>query len=105
MGLPPCLKSLRPYLQHSKQVGNFDPLMAYYCRYYAVQLGTEIIANNPTPEAKTSLIIILEKLENDKKGLLDKLKDPEMKAPYVINFANKIFDKANLEDIECKANK
>lgn len=33
MDLPNSLKSLRPYLQHAKQVGNHEPLIAYYCEW------------------------------------------------------------------------
>mgnify|MGYP005992898935 CR=1 FL=1 len=72
-------------------------------RYYAVQKGMEILAQQSTPETKTAVIGLLEKLETDKKALQDKLKDPENQAPHVINFANKIFDKANTDDREGKA--
>lgn len=74
-------------------------------RYHAVQLGMEILQSTPSPETKNALLSLLEKLESEKKALLEKLKQPENKAPYVINFANKIFDKANKEDREGNASK
>lgn len=74
-------------------------------RYYAVQLGTEVMQKEPSPETRNALIALLEKLEGEKKILTDKLKDPNMKAPYVLEFANKIFDKADTEDQEGKASK
>ena len=74
-------------------------------RYYAVQMGTEIMQKEPSPETRNALIALLEKLEGEKKTLADKLKDPNMKAPYVLEFANKIYDKAEAEDQDGKANK
>ena len=67
-------------------------------RYYAVQMGTEILSQSTDPEVKNTLIALLGKLEQDKKQLLDRLKDPENRAPYVTNFAMQIFDKADAED-------
>ena len=49
---------------------------------------------------KNTLLILLDKLEEEKKALVDKLKLPEMKAPYVLEFTDKIFDKADKEDRE-----
>jgi len=105
MDLPPSLKSLRPYLQHAKQVGNFEPLIAYYCRYYAVQLGTEILSQDSSPDVKNTVITLLDKLEQEKRQLIERLRDPENGAPYVTNFALQIFDKADTEDQEGKATK
>lgn len=82
-----------------------EPCKTNQGRYHAVQLGMEVLQNSQSPETKHALLSLLEKLEAEKKNLLDKLKQPENQAPYVINFTNKIFDKANKEDREGNANK
>lgn len=33
MDLPASLKHLAPFLQHAKQIGLHEPLMAYYCKF------------------------------------------------------------------------
>lgn len=40
MELPDSLKALRPYLQHARQVGGFEPLVAYYCEFGKVQFSS-----------------------------------------------------------------
>jgi hypothetical protein len=63
------------------------------------------MTKEPTPETRNALIALLEKLEADKKVLGAKPRDPAMQAPYVTDFANKVFDMAEVEDQEGKANK
>jgi len=74
-------------------------------RYYAVQLGTEILSQDSSPDVKNTVITLLDKLEQEKRQLIEKLRDPENGAPYVTNFALQIFDKADTEDQEGKATK
>jgi len=102
MDLPPELKCVKPFLQHAQQVGNFDPVIAYHCRHYAAQLGSEQYRQNPTPDIKMALLSLLERLEKDKKALGDQLDAPENHAPRVREYALKIFEKAVAED--CQGN-
>ena len=89
------------------------PLFSYFFyfffiilgRYYAVQLGTEILSQDSSPDVKNTVITLLDKLEQEKRQLIERLRDPENGAPYVTNFALQIFDKADTEDQEGKATK
>mmetsp|Transcript_33149 Transcript_33149/g.51403 ORF Transcript_33149/g.51403 Transcript_33149/m.51403 type:complete len:502 (+) Transcript_33149:3-1508(+) len=94
--VPPSLKALKPYLQHAKQTQKVDPLIAYYCKYYAATLGIE--ANPTDPQDKKFLYSLLDQLEAEKQPIKGLLSDPENQAPYVTRFCTKIFDKADSED-------
>ena len=40
--LPPALKSIAPFLQHTHELKSRDPIMAYWCAYYAAQVGISL---------------------------------------------------------------
>lgn len=68
----------------------------YKGKYYAATLG--IGANPSDPSDKSFLLQLLDQLEKEKAPLRERLSDPQNQAPYVINFASKIFFKADEED-------
>ena len=67
-------------------------------RCYAVQLGIEQNKQTPHPDNKNTLIALLDRLESDKNELGNRIEQEESKYPYVKQFANKIFDKADSDD-------
>lgn len=54
------LKKISPFLNHAKTLENADPIMSYFCRYYAVQEGIKL---KPDPETKKILFSEMDKLE------------------------------------------
>lgn len=59
---PPSLKPLGPYLQRYAELTKADPVMSYWCLYYAAQQGIAAKAAQDK-ESKTFLILLLDKLE------------------------------------------
>ncbi|KAF8922023.1 hypothetical protein CPB85DRAFT_1465040 [Mucidula mucida] len=37
--IPPALKSVTPYLQRADELKGKEPIMSYWCTYYAAQVG------------------------------------------------------------------
>eukprot|EP01114_Cavostelium_apophysatum_P008280 TRINITY_DN2065_c0_g1_i2.p1 TRINITY_DN2065_c0_g1~~TRINITY_DN2065_c0_g1_i2.p1 ORF type:complete len:368 (-),score=75.81 TRINITY_DN2065_c0_g1_i2:57-1160(-) len=95
---PPSMKPTAPFLVHAQQLEKVDPVMSYYCRYYAVQQGIKLRTANPDNESKKFLISIMDKLEAQKQSLGAKLEEPNMGEPYVQRFALRVFGMADDED-------
>jgi vacuolar protein sorting-associated protein VTA1 len=99
LSVPPLLKPVTPYIKHSQQLEKHDSLMAYYCRYYAAQLGIKLRQGQPGDAAvKKYLHILLDQLEADKKKIGTLLDEEAMQKDYVEGFALKVFDIADNED-------
>ncbi|OBZ78686.1 Vacuolar protein sorting-associated protein VTA1 [Grifola frondosa] len=96
--VPPELKSISPYLQRADELTSRDPVMAYWCTYYAAQIGIARKAKDPA--ARTFLFALLGALENMKKdvGANDAIDDESASSAYVENFALKVFAMADNED-------
>jgi vacuolar protein sorting-associated protein VTA1 len=95
---PNSLKPILPYLQRAIDFENKAPLVAFYCRTYAVQLGIELIKqpNIPDREQATNYVIdVMNKLERDKQVLHP---NAEEGRATVELFALKIFKKADDQD-------
>ncbi|CAG8556622.1 1103_t:CDS:2 [Paraglomus brasilianum] len=103
--LPEELKFLNPYLQRATELDKREPVIAYYCRYYAAQRA---IANGTkTPESNAFLNKLLDLLEAEKKSLAgnEALTNDIAGSAYVENFALKIFINADNEDRLGKASR
>lgn len=103
--MPGILAKLGPFIKHAEQLENRDPIMSYYCRYYAVQEGIKMRASNPDEESKKVLLELMDQLEKQKERLADKVEDPEKGEIYVQNFALRVFKMADDEDRAGLANK
>lgn len=99
MQVPASLKAITPYLKHAAQVARADPLLAYYCRFYAVQKGIQVRSTNPDEENKRFLVGLMDSLANEKIPLANQLAlDTEEQSEYVQKIAFRAFLMADNED-------
>ncbi|OAY85199.1 Protein MAMMALIAN LYST-INTERACTING PROTEIN 5 [Ananas comosus] len=87
-------KLLLPYLQRADELQKHEPLVAYYCRLYAMERGLKIPQKERTKTTNALLISLMNQLEKDKKSL--KL-GPEDNL-YIEGFASNVFAKADKQD-------
>ncbi|CAK7324579.1 unnamed protein product [Dovyalis caffra] len=87
-------KLLLPYLQRADELQKHEPLVAYYCRLYAMEKGLKIPQNERTKTTNSLLVSLMNQLEKDKKSL--KL-GPEDNL-YLEGFALNVFGKADKQD-------
>ncbi|KAI0080324.1 DUF605-domain-containing protein [Panus rudis PR-1116 ss-1] len=101
--VPPELKPIVPYLQRAEEVKAQEPVVAYWCAYYAAQIGISMKAKGPA--ASHFLLQLLDTLENMKKeiGPNDAIDEDSVGSAYVENFALKVFARADNEDRNGKA--
>ena len=108
LGLPPVtpeLKSINPYLQRADELKSQDPIMAYWCAYYAAQVGISLKAkSNPSRDVLFSLLGVLEHLKKDI-GPNDAIDMEAASSAYVENFALRVFTMADNEDRSGGANR
>ncbi|KAL6179725.1 hypothetical protein ACLB2K_046397 [Fragaria x ananassa] len=87
-------KLLLPYLQRADELQKHEPLVAYYCRLYAMERGLKIPQNERTKTTNSLLISLMKQLEKDKKSLE---LGPEDNL-YLEGFALNVFGKADKQD-------
>lgn len=87
-------KLLLPYLQRADELQKHEPLVAYYCRLYAMERGLKIPQSDRTKTTNSLLVSLMKQLEKDKKttqvGPEDNL--------YLEGFALNVFGKADKQD-------
>eukprot|EP00755_Sulcionema_specki_P024404 Sspe_Gene.14906::Locus_5172_Transcript_1_1_Confidence_1.000_Length_1006::g.14906::m.14906/K12199/VTA1, LIP5; vacuolar protein sorting-associated protein VTA1 len=70
---PPSLKALQPYLIRAHDFAAKSPLIAYFCKAYAIQLGIPLLQNitdqEESGEASKFLMQLMDLLEEEKKQL------------------------------------
>ncbi|KAG6380887.1 Vta1 like-domain-containing protein [Boletus reticuloceps] len=101
LGLPPVsvgLKSIAPYLHRAEELVEREPVVAYWCAYYAAQLGISLKTQDTN--SHKLLLGLLDALERLKKeiGPDDTIDIEPASAAYVENFALKVFKSADDED-------
>lgn len=106
LSIPADLKKINPYIRRAeeldKDTNNAESrLVAYYCRQFAVHVGIPLAASSS--KAKECLGRILEDLEKEK-AAMDNFSKEEAKF-LCAQFANRIFNKANEEDMNGTATK
>lgn len=99
--LPPCPASLRAiqhYLKTASEHDNRDPVVSYWCRLYALQMGLKI--DRKSDEAKALLTALMDWLETQKKTLADnEAISHELAAQaHIENYALKLFLYADSQD-------
>jgi len=101
LGLPsvsPALKSIAPFLQRADELKDKEPIVAYWCLYYAAQNGIALKAkDNASRTLLLDILATLEKMKNDV-GPNDAIDIEAASAAYVENFAVKVFAIADNED-------
>lgn len=106
LAIPNELKKIQPVVRRAEEldrdkVNPESRIVAYYCRQYAVHMGIPLAGSSAG--AKTCLGHLLEQLEGEKEAM-DQFTREEA-AFLCRKFATDIFDKADFEDREGKANK
>ncbi|XP_060609455.1 vacuolar protein sorting-associated protein VTA1 homolog isoform X1 [Anolis sagrei] len=96
--LPPPLKAIQHFLRTAQEVEKREPVVAYYCRLYAMQTGMKIDSKNP--ECRKFLCKLMDQLEAMKKQLGDNeaVTQEIVGCAHVENYALKMFLYADNED-------
>ncbi|KAJ1921197.1 hypothetical protein H4219_000796 [Mycoemilia scoparia] len=107
--IPPKLNSIKPYLLRAKEIYDREPVIAYFCKYYATKLAIQ--GDNKDEEVLQFISSLLDDVEKTKTTLdgdpkwQEIIKDNNTAATYFENFALKIFARADTEDRDGKATK
>ncbi|XP_059211908.1 vacuolar protein sorting-associated protein VTA1 homolog isoform X2 [Centropristis striata] len=98
MALPPQLKAIQHYLRTAQEHEKRDPVVAYYCRLYAMQTGMKL--DSKTPECRKFLVKLMDQLETMKKDLgeNDSISQEVVGNAHIENYALKMFLYADNED-------
>lgn len=98
MALPPQLKSIQHYLRSAQEHEKREPVVAYYCRLYAMQTGMKL--DSKTPECRVFLVKLMDQLEMMKTALSDNesITQEVVGNAHVENYALKMFLYADNED-------
>ncbi|KAJ6845200.1 MAMMALIAN LYST-INTERACTING PROTEIN 5-like protein [Iris pallida] len=91
---PEPAKLLLPFLQRADELQKHEPLVAYYCRLYAMERGLRIPPKERTKTTNALLVSLMNQLEKDKKSIN---LGPEDNL-YVEGFASSVFTKADKQD-------
>ncbi|CAL1538526.1 unnamed protein product [Lymnaea stagnalis] len=101
-GLPPVPANLKgaiqKYLRIATEHDKRDPVIAYYCRLYAMQQG--MLIDKTSPEARQFLVALMDFLEKSKGQLKDEqaVHNEICGQAHVENYALKLFLYADTED-------
>ncbi|XP_023553360.1 protein HOMOLOG OF MAMMALIAN LYST-INTERACTING PROTEIN 5-like [Cucurbita pepo subsp. pepo] len=87
-------KLLLPYLQRADELQKHEPLVAYYCRLYAMERGLRIPQGERTKTTNALLVSLMNQLEKDKKSLSLGPDD----SLHLEGFALSVFAKADKQD-------
>ncbi|GJP34656.1 hypothetical protein CLOM_g19071 [Closterium sp. NIES-68] len=87
-------KALVPFLQRADELQKHDPLVAYYCRLYAMDKGLKVPGKERSKEVNALLVSIMGRLEKDKAALQLSPDD----GLHVEGFAQRVFSKADKQD-------
>ncbi|XP_074345926.1 protein HOMOLOG OF MAMMALIAN LYST-INTERACTING PROTEIN 5-like isoform X2 [Apium graveolens] len=94
-------KLLLPFLQRADELHVHDPLVAYYCRLYAMERGLKIPQTERTKTTNALLVSLIKQLEKDKKSL-ELTPDDSL---HIEGFALNVFAKADKQDRAGRADK
>ncbi|KAA0708424.1 Vacuolar protein sorting-associated protein VTA1 -like protein [Triplophysa tibetana] len=98
MAAPPQLKAIHHHLRTAQEHEGRDPVVAYYCRLYAMQTGMKI--DSKTPECRKFLVKLMDQLEKMKNELSDheSISQEVVGNAHIENYALKMFLYADNED-------
>ncbi|XP_029966297.1 vacuolar protein sorting-associated protein VTA1 homolog isoform X3 [Salarias fasciatus] len=98
MALPAPLKAIQHHLRTAQEHEKRDPVVAYYCRLYAMQTGMKL--DSKTPECRKFLVKLMDQLESMKKELgdNDSINQEVVGNAHIENYALKMFLYADNED-------
>ncbi|XP_072369886.1 vacuolar protein sorting-associated protein VTA1 homolog isoform X1 [Scyliorhinus torazame] len=95
---PPQFKPIQHHLRTAQEHEKRDPVVAYFCRLYAMQSGMKI--DSKTPECRKFLVKLMDQLEIMKSQLVDNesITQDVVGNAHVENYAYKMFLYADTED-------
>jgi vacuolar protein sorting-associated protein VTA1 len=95
---PAAFKPIQHYLKTAIEHDKRDPVVAYYCRLYALQKAMEI--DRKAPESRNFLTALMNLLEQTKKQLKDQeaIQNEVVGQAHLENYAIKLFFYADNED-------
>ncbi|XP_056284431.1 vacuolar protein sorting-associated protein VTA1 homolog [Pseudoliparis swirei] len=98
MALPAQLRAIQHHLRTAAEHEQRDPVVAYYCRLYAMQTGMRL--DSKTPECRKFLVKLMDQLETMKKELgdNDSIGQEVVGNAHIENYALKMFLYADTED-------
>ncbi|KAM9355177.1 vacuolar protein sorting-associated protein VTA1 homolog isoform 2-T2 [Pholidichthys leucotaenia] len=98
MALPAPFKPIQHHLRTAQEHEKRDPVVAYYCRLYAMQTGMKL--DSKTPECRKFLVKLMDQLETMKKELSDNesISQEVVGNAHIENYALKLFLYADNED-------
>ncbi|XP_022593710.1 vacuolar protein sorting-associated protein VTA1 homolog isoform X2 [Seriola lalandi dorsalis] len=98
MALPAQLKPIQHHLRTAQEHDKRDPVVAYYCRLFAMQTGMKL--DSKTPECRKFLVKLMDQLESMKKELSDNdsISQEVVGNAHIENYALKMFIYADNED-------
>ncbi|CAG9537763.1 unnamed protein product [Cercopithifilaria johnstoni] len=98
MQVPQSLRSIAHYVKIGAENADRDPIIHYWCLFYAVQTGMDI--DKKSPEALQYLTSLLSTLEDMKKKLSGReaLTQDLVAQAHIENFAMKLFEYADKND-------
>lgn len=96
--VPASLKAIAHYLKTAQEHDTRDPIVSYWCRLYALQLGLKI--NSQGVEERKFLIYVMDWLETTKKANADNesITHEVAAQAYLENYALKLFLYADKQD-------
>ncbi|KAJ2784729.1 hypothetical protein H4R18_000944 [Coemansia javaensis] len=102
--LPDELRHIQPYLQRGQEVAAADPVVAYFCKYYAAR---QAIAVGAAGAAEQFVAALLDELEAGKAQLqgAPAMANDEAAARHCTVFALRIFARADTKDREARTDK
>ena len=99
MQVPTQLSNITPFLSRASELHSREPIISYYCTFYAAQLA---ISSSKSSECQTFLMTLLDDLEKEKLILNQQYPDimdnDLVGFAHVSNFAFKVFMTADNED-------
>ncbi|BGP39094.1 hypothetical protein JCM10450v2_003046 [Rhodotorula kratochvilovae] len=101
--VPHDLKAVAPYLARAHELAKAEPVIAYWCTFYALQQAMSL--GSKDPESQGFLLGLMDKLEEAKAANLqnEAFTDDVAASAYVENFGLKLFSQADNEDRKGKA--
>ncbi|XP_060770217.1 vacuolar protein sorting-associated protein VTA1 homolog isoform X2 [Neoarius graeffei] len=98
MAVPPQLKAIQHHYKTALEHDKRDPVVAYYCRLYAMQTGMKL--DSKTPECRKFLVKLMDQLEMMKKELStnESISQEIVGNAHIENYALKMFLYADNED-------
>ena len=99
--IPRSLKPIKAFLARAEEIDRDrtkpeSPLIAYYCRFYAVSRAVEIIKSDTSDETRSFVLALMEQVEAQKQGM--PVFTAEEGKHVMTMYALEVFDVADQED-------